>query len=262
MTDEAKFDDEAARRLEVIYQTPDVVHQRLRTLRALGLRPGQRVLDLGAGPGFLTRDIAASVGETGLVRGLDASEAMLERARARCRKLPWARFDHGDVTALPYEDASFDAAVCVQVYAYVPAVRAALAQLFRVVAPGGRVVIVDTDYASWVLHTSDPERFARIRAAWDEHSTHRDLPRRLIPLLREAGFGLQAREIIPMFNTEYHPHTYSHGLLDFVARFVVGRHGLGEADSAAFRADLEALGRSGAFFFSLNRYLFVAHRTG
>ncbi|MFZ1425883.1 MAG: class I SAM-dependent methyltransferase, partial [Geminicoccaceae bacterium] len=72
--------------------------------------------------------------------GVDASPAMLARARA---KLPQARFEQGDLTALPLPDASVDAALCALALVHLPDLRPALAELARVVRPGGRIVISD-----------------------------------------------------------------------------------------------------------------------
>ncbi len=64
-----EFDAAAARRLEKVYLTPDVVAQRGAVLEALALEAGERVLDIGSGPGLLARDMAEAVGAEGRVRG-------------------------------------------------------------------------------------------------------------------------------------------------------------------------------------------------
>jgi ubiquinone/menaquinone biosynthesis C-methylase UbiE len=254
------FDQETARNLEAVYLTPDVVAQRRATLEALQPAAGERILDIGSGPGLLAHDLAAAVGPRGRVCGIDTSEPMLAMSARRCAAQPWAEFRPADATQLPYPDAGFDAAVSTQVYEYVPDIPAALADLHRVLRPGGRAVIVDTDYGSLVIYTEDKARMARVLAAWNEHFVHAELPRTLSRQLRDAGFALRRREVIPMFNPEYDPDTYSHGLLALMASFVVGRQGVTKEEAAAWHAEFANLGRQGRYFFSLNRYLFAAEK--
>jgi arsenite methyltransferase len=139
-----RFDQETSRKVELLYLTPDVVAQRCEVLKALELTYGERVLDIGSGPGLLAYDVAASVGPEGRVCGIDISEDMLARSRKRCAEQPWTEFQIADATNLPYPDDTFDAAVSTQVYEYVADIPRALAELYRVMRKGGRVVVLDT----------------------------------------------------------------------------------------------------------------------
>src|SRR3954449_6245897 len=114
-----QFDENAARRLQRMYSTPDVVQQRAEVLALLAARPGERVLDVGSGPGFLVASLADAVGDGGAVRGIDPSEPMNAVARELIATRPWAMIDTGDASDLPCPDGSFDAAVSTQVYEYV-----------------------------------------------------------------------------------------------------------------------------------------------
>jgi SAM-dependent methyltransferase len=78
-----EFDADAASRVEAAYATPDIVAQRDRIRDALALEPGEQVLDVGVGPGFLAAEMAAEVGPDGRVCGIDTSAAMLEVAARR-----------------------------------------------------------------------------------------------------------------------------------------------------------------------------------
>ena len=78
-----EYDDAAADRLEAVYLGPDVVAQREDTLRRLSVQEGERVLDIGSGPGFLAAQMADQTGPDGEVIGVDISEQMVERASQR-----------------------------------------------------------------------------------------------------------------------------------------------------------------------------------
>ena len=106
------------------------------TVKAV-VRPGDHVLDAACGTGDLAI-IAAKAGAT--VTGLDFSERMLERARRKAPELDWVR---GDLLALPFAEASFDAATVGFGVRNVADLAGAIAELRRVVRPGGRLAILE-----------------------------------------------------------------------------------------------------------------------
>ena len=108
------FTAEAAKRLEDLYMTADVVAQRSYALQKLRLRPGQAVVDIGSGPGFLCDAMAGIVGASGRIRGIDLSSDLIERSADR-NPYPWASFRVGDATALDEPDESFDVVTCAHV---------------------------------------------------------------------------------------------------------------------------------------------------
>ena len=186
-----RFEGERAKALEAIYLTPDVVAQREAVLAALDPRSGERVLDLGTGPGLLAAAVAERVGASGAVTGIDVSADMLAIAPGRrlARRRRRAGVPRGERDRLPFPDGAFDAAVCTQVYEYVEDMPLALREAARVLRAGGRLVVLDTDWDSIVWRSSDDARMARVLLAWDAHLVHRGLPRELPELLRDAGLG-------------------------------------------------------------------------
>jgi SAM-dependent methyltransferase len=241
-----EFDAQTSARTEANYRTPEMVAQRRATREMLALRPGEAVLDVGVGPGFLAAEMAEEVGPRGRVCGVDVSDAMLALAARRDAPVELAR---GDALSLPFADATFDALVSTQVYEYVADMPAALAEARRVLRPGGRLLILDTDWDSIVWHSRDRDRMQRVLERWNAHLADPYLPRRLPKLLRDAGLDLEQVSIFPILNRGADPHVFSRGIAPLIAEFV------GDPE---WLADVESLGDDA--FFSLNRYLFTGRK--
>jgi SAM-dependent methyltransferase len=105
---------------------------------AAGIAMGDRVLDVGCGTGVLARAALGRVGQEGRVVGLDLNEGMLSVARRTEPKIAWRL---GDAGALPFEDVSFDVVVSQFALMYFPDRVAALREMWRALAPGGRLAI-------------------------------------------------------------------------------------------------------------------------
>jgi arsenite methyltransferase len=261
MTAGSVFDQGASRKLEATYQTPDVVGQRAATLNVLALQAGEQVVDIGSGPGLLAAEMAAQVGPAGRVVGLDLSDSMLALSRQRRSDLATnrcLRFLKADAARLPFADGTFDVAVSTQVYEYVPDVPAGLAEVYRVLRPGGRVLILDTDWDSIVWAAGDQARMQRLLAAWADRFADPHLPRSLTRQLQAAGLQVERREVLVLFNPEYDPDTYSVANGQIMADFAVAQGRMPREEAEAWMCDLQRLGSQGRYFFSLNRYLFLA----
>jgi SAM-dependent methyltransferase len=202
--------------------------------------------------------MAEAVGPTGRVDAIDSSPGMLVLAEQRCAGLPHVHVRQGDVAALPFDDACFDAAVCVQVYEFVPDIGLALRELRRVLKPGGRAVVIDTDWESCVWRSSDDARMRRVLDCWDGHCPHPHLPRELGPLLGAAGLAVDSASAIPIVNTTLDSGTYAFGAIEMIAAYARPRLEDGTAD--AWAEDLRRLGARGQYFFSLNRFVFSVRR--
>lgn len=109
------------------------------------IAPGARVLDVATGTGDLALELSRRVGDAGEVVGSDFSEGMLQRARikAQAARAGRLRFELGDATALPYPDGSFDAATVGFGARNFDDLAKGLAEMARVVRPGGRVVVLE-----------------------------------------------------------------------------------------------------------------------
>jgi SAM-dependent methyltransferase len=130
----------AAARFLFGFSGPKEEEERRIVLEMLRIREGDQVIDVGCGPGNYTRHLARAAGE-GLTVGLDASEAMVAAAAARSDRENLA-YLRGDASALPFADESFDVACSVGVIHLLEEPMAAIAEMVRVLAPGGRLAVV------------------------------------------------------------------------------------------------------------------------
>jgi SAM-dependent methyltransferase len=121
---------------------PGTEEEHRMALSMLSIEPGDRVLDVACGPGNFTRDFAGAASD-GLVVGIDASEPMLEVA-VRDTESANVAYLRGDACALPFRDASFDAVCCFAALYLIEEPMRALAEIVRVLAPGGRVALLSS----------------------------------------------------------------------------------------------------------------------
>jgi len=157
------------------------------------LRPGMRVLDVGCGPGSITRGLAERVAP-GEAVGVDLSRETLVAARQEAaeRGMTNLRFEEGSVYALPFADATFDVAYAHQVFQHLRERDAALREMFRVVRPGGLVAIRDVDWGTVAYWPRDPwlDRFVEIHMkTWYQNGGEPQMGRRLRALFNAVGVG-------------------------------------------------------------------------
>lgn len=260
MIENLAFDDGVAKRFDWFYASGDIVRRRNTVLDALGAAPGERIIDVGCGPGFYVTEIADSVGAAGRVTGVDRSVHMIAAAGRRIGDRRHVTLIEGEATSLPVEDGSHDAAISVQVFEYMEDVGAALSEMYRILRPGGRLVLWDVDWSTVSWHSEDPERMGRVLAAWDDHLVDPVLPRTLARSMERAGFVDVAVEGHAFLNTDAGPDAYSAGIIDFIRDFVPGHREVTDAEAEAWKLELLELSESGNYFFACTQFCFSAIR--
>lgn len=122
--------------------------------RAANVASGERVLDLACGTGELERRILDETSPSHIV-GVDLAPSMVERAQAKLAGRPSVRFEQADVHDLPFEDRAFDVVVCANTFHYFTHPTQVLREAHRVLAPTGRLVMLDWCRDYWACRVMD-----------------------------------------------------------------------------------------------------------
>ena len=258
MSKSLKKQSTEAEELEKSYQLPEIVRQRQHTLNRLSVKRGEQILDVGCGVGFLSYEIALQTGDSGRVSGIDQNSEMIRHANNRCESLRNTEFSVANAENLPFPEKYFDAACCTQVLLYVNDVAQVLSGIRRVLKPAGRIIIVETDWRGVVLNSDYDSITRKIFSAWDAAVPSPNLPVHLASILLNNGFCNIDVEPIPILNTEYTPSQFSHGMMNWITRNALNKGVITKEQSQKWLDDLDEKGKSGNYFFCVNRFLFSA----
>jgi SAM-dependent methyltransferase len=156
----------------------------------LGAREGMRLLDVGCGLGDDVRALAALVGASGAVVGLDNSETMLAKARELSAGKPYpGEFIQGDMLHLPFDDGAFDGCRAERVLIHSADPARALAEMARVTRAGGTVVVTEPDLETLIYHASQHDLVRRLALWHCERMRNGRIGRYLPEMFVQAGLG-------------------------------------------------------------------------
>ncbi len=166
--------------------------------RRAGINRGSRVLDVGAGPGYATADLAEIAGGRGEVLALERSDRFIVAARRRLAERGFSnvRMEKLDLMSEAIPATEFDAAWCRWVACFVSSPRSLVAGIGRALRPGGVAIFHEYgDYASWRLMPPRPEFdtfVAAVMASWRASQGEPDIGLALPAMLRDCGFEIRS----------------------------------------------------------------------
>lgn len=244
------------------YVSPDYLKQvaeRVRNCKALSyehmaINPGDSVLDIGCGPGVDSASLAALVGESGRVIGIDHDPAMLAEADTAAQAGGCAaRIEHrqGSATDLPLENgavASCRAERLLQVMA--PELeQSVVAEMVRVTRRKGRVVLIDTDWGSASVDFSDPRLERRLMGFFALQMRPNGLAGRRLPALcREQGLGEIRIDVLPMVQLRLEETPFGQWLVDTA----ISAEMLAETEATLWLDELRQRESEQRFYASVN----------
>jgi ubiquinone/menaquinone biosynthesis C-methylase UbiE len=222
-----------------------------RTYAAMQIETGHRVLDVGCGPGSDTLPLAQLVGATGQVRGVDYDEAMVAEAERRAEQEGvggWVHHRTADATALPFETGYFDSCRSERLFQHLLEPGRALAEMGRVTKRDGWVVVLDTDWGSSAVDTSEVDIERRLMRFHTEQGHHNGYAgRQLYRLFKQQGFTDITFEVFAVPVTNY-PLVRRMWGFERLEQDALAAKVITEAELQRWQASLAQADADGAFF--------------
>ncbi|MEZ5560246.1 MAG: methyltransferase domain-containing protein [Pseudomonadales bacterium] len=245
------IEDERVARYEKMFQWRD--GQRALVAQA-EIGPGHRVLDVGAGPGFFAMGLAQLVKPGGRVDGVDINRRFVADATERAAGRDDLAFHHVQDHVLPFPDATFDRVVCKNVLEYVPDLVASLDEIKRVLKPGGRVHVIDSDWGFVVVEPWGKETVDRFFAAAAPAFREPYIGRRVPGALAGRGFGDIRVSVMPIVDREGSGMGVLTNMVSYIRSFSSMPSGEAEQLLETARQGIE----SGTYLFCLPQFLVTA----
>ena len=235
--------------------------ERDQELGVLGLRAGQRVLDVGCGLGDDVLTLARTAGATGAAIGIDTNGEFIWRARRRAAASgSRATFVRADAHALPFVDGTFDAVRCERTLQHVEDPAAVLHEMARVLRPGGVVAVSEPDWSTLVIDVEPRPVTQRVVEAFRGLIRNPRVGGEAVRLMAGAGLDVMSAAGDSLVIRDARAARRLLWLDDAVAGAVAA--GLPRAVATAWLAELDRRGREGTCFAACVGFLVVARKPG
>jgi len=246
----------AIAKLEALGQSAAEVAARDRYLGLLDIRPGQAVLDVGAGTGRVAIEMARRVGREGRVVAIEPSEALGAHARsaaARAGVSDIVAWQMGRAEELPLPDGAFDRSFCRWVLLHVDPAESVVREMRRVTRPGGRVMCVEVDWETVTVYPGERMSTRKIVNFSSDRHIEGWSGRRLAPLFRECGIANVSVEPIVIVDDASEGRewvTYLHQR----AEMAVSAGVVSEGEAASWREAIDRAVAQRRYFFSFTQF--------
>jgi ubiquinone/menaquinone biosynthesis C-methylase UbiE len=254
-----EFNEQHLRILEQHRNTPSALAKQERFATLLAPSPGEHVLDVGCGSGTFCRMLAPLVQPGGQITGIDPSQTAISLAisLASAQGANRPHFERAAGEALPFADGSFDAASCISVLAFCEHPDRVLAEMRRVLRPGGRLLVASSDEDLRVYGGNDRRLGRAITHAIADRTRHPWIGRQLAYLIERAGLHIARERILTDFERRFQPgmagFIFAHSMRDYLTE----RGGISADDYGRWIADLEQCERNGSYAYSVTTFAYL-----
>jgi ubiquinone/menaquinone biosynthesis C-methylase UbiE len=239
--------------LDLIAAKPAVRTLKAWALAVLAPAEGESALDVGSGTGEDLFELTGLVGPDGRAIGVEPSAGL--RAISVIRTCGDVEVVDGNALALPFDEESFDLIRCERVLQHVTDPVKAVAEMARVLRPGGRLVLIDTDWATAIVHPADPGVLGRMITHFLAESANPYSGRTLRGLVAEAGLTT----VDETAATWIEPQSgATEGFLSMVGHTTAAAGAITAAEADAFHRGIIEAAERGAFHMSLTMYAVAA----
>jgi ubiquinone/menaquinone biosynthesis C-methylase UbiE len=236
-----------------------------RTYSCMEIKAGDKVLDVGCGPGTDTIPLAQIVGSTGEVYGVDYDSKMVTEAEQHAEQAglrAWVKHKQADASSLPFESDYFDSCRSERLFQHLPDPVLALAEMKRVIKPGGWIVVMDTDWGSVGIDTSEIDLERRLMSYKASHTQNNGFAgRQLYRLFKTQGLQEVTYEVFPMVITSY---SFARQIIcmDELEREALDQGIVARDELERFQKNLEQEDADGVFFCYGNVTLMAGRKMG
>ena len=225
------------------------INRRQAVLNALNIQIGQKILDIGCGGGHLLRELALSIGPTGISFGLDPSEAQIESAKDRCFQLKNVEFLCQGAEKINLPTNFFDSITSTQTLEYIQNVDSVLIETERLLKSGGKFVNVSVLWDHFRFHGPESDLNDLIHDAFRAHCFHQMLPMEIKPKLKKLGFYNIRNKELAFLITERNGNSPAKFSEETVANFAI-KEGISEDKVLDWRDQLASAEEQGNFGFT------------
>jgi ubiquinone/menaquinone biosynthesis C-methylase UbiE len=245
--------------LSLLDSLPYFQEYKRRSYELLELGAGERVLDAGCGLGNDVYRMAEWVKPHGLVVGFDSSANLIEKARSAPRDCALVAFHVGDLRRLPFEEGSFTRCRIDRVLQHLPEPQVTIAELVRVLKPGGLLLAYDNDWGTFSVTSQNKQVTRILENAWADSFTNCWIGRELRGYFLEAG--LSNISVYPSVSViaDFETADKVYNLRETVRRAAVAGQ-ISESQGLAWLIDLQARTQTGTFAVALTAYTAVGRK--